>query len=111
MGIALIGKIVRLITALVVGVIVLGIILVVLKANPSNTIVKAVTDTARFLVGPFKNLFTLSNPRWGTALNWGIAALVYAIVGGIVAGLFERAGAGAAGGGARGGMLRRRAAR
>ncbi len=90
--VSLIAGIIRLIVTVVVIVIVVGILLAVLKANPDNDIVKAVDDAASFLARPFEGLFDLDSARWQKALNWGIAALVYAIVGGFVASLIGRTG-------------------
>jgi membrane-bound ClpP family serine protease len=87
---ALLARLVDLITAAVVLLIVLGIVLVVLKANPANQIVTWVHDAASFLAGPFDNLFKLRNPRTETAVNWGIAAVVYLIVGRFIARLLRR---------------------
>ena len=55
------ARIVRLVTSLVVALIVIGILLVVLGANESNSIVSTLLDGARWLVTPFKNVFHLSN--------------------------------------------------
>lgn len=79
-----------LITALVVGVIVLAILLVVLGANESNVIVGAVLDAAKFLVGPFKSIFDLSKHKIEIAVNYGLAAVVYLIVGNLIARLLRR---------------------
>jgi multisubunit Na+/H+ antiporter MnhG subunit len=95
----MLARIVRLITAVVVGVIVLGIVLHVLGANGSNAIVEVVYDVAGWLVTPFKGIFDLDEAKAQIAANWGLAAVVYAIVGGVVASLLARA---AVGGGARG---------
>ena len=65
--------------------IVAGILLVVLDANPTNDVVSAIHDAARALVGPFDGMFTLDSADATLALNWGIAALVYLIVGGLIA--------------------------
>lgn len=86
----LISRLVRLVTWIVVIVIVAAILLRVLGANPANTIVRDVHDVARALVGPFKNLFTIKNPKVSIAVNWGIAALVYLIVGNLIASLIAR---------------------
>lgn len=70
----------------------LGIILIVLDANPKNGIVEWVTDTARWLAGPFKNLFEIDNRDWRVAVNWGLAAIVYSAIAHLVARLAARAG-------------------
>ena len=84
------ARIVSLITWAVVLVIVAGILLVVFDANTSNQVVKAVHDAAKFLVTPFKNMFSLSSHKGTIALNWGIAALVYLVVGSFIARLLRR---------------------
>ncbi len=80
-----------LVASLVFLVIALGIVLVVLDANPQNAVVQLVTGVARFLVGPFDGLFTLRHPKLATAVNWGIAAFVWLLAGALVAGLLRRA--------------------
>jgi hypothetical protein len=84
------ARIVSLITAVVVGLIVIGILLTVLDANKSNDIVKHLLDWAKFLVGPFKDVFKLHDPKLKIAVNWGLAAAIYAIVGGFIAKLLRR---------------------
>jgi hypothetical protein len=86
-----IARLVRLIVGLVVLVIVAAIVLRVAGANPGNVIVKDVHDVARALVGPFKNVFTIKNPKASIAANWGLAAVVWLVVGGLIAGLIARA--------------------
>jgi hypothetical protein len=58
-------------------ILVAGILLVVLGANHSNEIVKAVRSAARFLAGPFAGLFSLHNRKASTAVDWGLAAVVW----------------------------------
>jgi hypothetical protein len=79
------ARAIRLITSLVVLVIVVGIVLLLLKANPGNQVVSAIHDAAAWLAGPFKGLVHLSKARTETAVNWGIAALVYFVVGHVLA--------------------------
>jgi len=64
----------------------------VLSANPHNTIVTDIHDAANWLVGPFHNVFSVNGAKLNLALNWGLAAVVYAIVGGLLASLVARAG-------------------
>lgn len=85
------ARLVRTIANLVALVIVAGILLFVLGANQSNDIVSAVMDAGRWLVGPFDGLFTIDDPKWELAVNWGIAAAVYAFVGSLIASLLARA--------------------
>ncbi|HLM25883.1 MAG TPA: hypothetical protein VK304_02835 [Thermoleophilaceae bacterium] len=86
----LLARLVMLITWLVVAVIVIAILLVVLGANESNTIVQAVQDAAKFLVGPFETIFSFSNHKTEVAVNYGLAAAVYFIVGSLIARLLRR---------------------
>ena len=90
----LLTRIVRIVTALVVGFIVVGIALHLLDARASNVLVSFVYDVAGWLVTPFKGLFSPDGAKLRIAVNWGVAALVYALVGGLIARLLAGAGAG-----------------
>jgi hypothetical protein len=79
------ARLVRLAAGVVAAIIVAGILLIVLEANPGNDIVSAVHDAARALVGPFDGMFSLDSAKATVAVNWGIAAVVYLIVGALVA--------------------------
>jgi uncharacterized membrane protein YczE len=84
------ARLVRTLAGLIALLIVAAIVLFLLGANPSNGIVSAIHDAAAWLVGPFKNLFKIHNAKLAVAVNWGIAALVYVIVGGFIASLLAR---------------------
>jgi hypothetical protein len=85
-----VARIVSLITSIVVGLILIGILLVVLEANRDNTIVDWLRDAAAWLAEPFDNVFKLDSRKENVAVNYGLAALVYAIVGGLIARLLRR---------------------
>jgi hypothetical protein len=89
MGLTL-ARLVRTLAGLIALVIVAAIVLFVLGANPSNGIVSAIHDAGAWLAGPFKNLFGIHNPKLAMAVNWGLAALVYLIVGHFIASLLAR---------------------
>ena len=91
-GFLLAARLVMLVTTVIVGIIVAAILLRVLEANASNSIVEGVTDLARTLVGPFKDLFTIDNPKVEIAVNWGLAALLWLIVGSLIARVLRRLG-------------------
>ena len=91
-GFLLAARVVMLITSVIVAIIVAAILLRVLGANASNSIVEGVTDLARTLVGPFKDLFTIENAKVEIAVNWGLAALLYLVVGSLIAKFLRRAG-------------------
>jgi hypothetical protein len=84
------ARLVRTLAGLVALVIVAAIVLFVLGANQSNGIVSAIHDAGQWLVGPFKNLFKIHNAKLAMAVNWGLAALVYLIVGHFIATLLAR---------------------
>jgi len=90
----LLANLVRAITAIVVGIIVVAIVMVLLGANQSNDIVQWFHDAGSWLAGPFRGLFDIGGEKANIALNWGIAAVVYGLVGGFIASLLARAGAG-----------------
>jgi hypothetical protein len=71
-------------------VLVLGIVLVVLEANPSNDLVRLVRDAAGWLAGPFDGLFDLRRHKVEVAVNWGIAAVVWYAVARLIARLLLR---------------------
>jgi hypothetical protein len=87
------ARLVRTVVGVVVLVIVVGGILFLLSANPSSVIVRDIHDAASWLVGPFKNVFSISgHPKATLAANWGLAAIVYLVVGGLIASLIARMG-------------------
>jgi hypothetical protein len=86
----LLARVVHLLVSIVVLIIVAGILLVVLKANASNSIVSEVHDWARSLAGPFDGIFSFHSANVAIAVNWGIAAVVYLLVGGLIGRLIGR---------------------
>ena len=89
-GAGLLVRVVQLVVSVVVLIIVAGILLVVLKANPGNSIVSEVHGWARSLAGPFDGIFSFRNAHTAIAVNWGIAAVVYLFAGGLIARLIGR---------------------
>ena len=94
----MIARLIRFAGLVVAGILVAGILLIVFEANPSNSIVEAVTDAAKWLAGPFHDLFSLDKRKTRIAVNWGIAAAVYFFVASLIATLIAR---GAVAGGSR----------
>jgi hypothetical protein len=78
------GRIVSLVLSIVVLIILAGILLVVLKANPANSVVSELHSWAHWLAGPFDGMFSLHSANTAIAVNWGIAAIAYLIVGGLI---------------------------
>jgi hypothetical protein len=85
-----VARIVSLITSIVVGLIVLAIVLILLEASRSNGIVDALVSAGDWLSSPFHGIFSLDSHKATVAVNWGLAALVYALVGGFIARLLRR---------------------
>lgn len=79
------ARLVRMAAGVVAAIIVAGVLLVVFDANPANDVVSTVHDAARALVGPFDRMFTLDSGKATVAVNWGIAALVYLVLGALIA--------------------------
>lgn len=98
---SLLARIVRIITGLLAGLLVLGILLVVLEANEDNGIVAAILDAARYLARPFDEMFNLDDPKIEIAVNWGIAAVVYIVAGALIVALLAAIGRSVAGRGRR----------
>ncbi len=89
-GLSVLARVASVITGIVVGLILIGILLVLLGANSGNDIVNWFVDAARWLAGPFDNMFKLDGRKANVAVNWGLGALVYALVGGLIVRLLRR---------------------
>jgi hypothetical protein len=84
------ARLINTVAGIVSAVIVLGIVLVVLGANPANDVVNAVLDAGRFLAGPFRDVFSFDHHKLEVAVNWGIAAAVYTMAAGLLVRLLRR---------------------
>jgi hypothetical protein len=89
-ALGVLARVIEIAVAVVALIIAVGVLLVVLEANRSNDIVKAILDAAEWLAGPFKDFFSLDDRKLEVAVNWGLALLVYVLVGRTVAGLLRR---------------------
>jgi hypothetical protein len=85
-----VARIVSLITSVVVGLIVLAIVLVVLEASRGNAIVDWLVGAGQWLSTPFHGIFSLDSHKGTVAVNWGLAAVVYWLIGSFVARLLRR---------------------
>jgi hypothetical protein len=85
-----VARIVRLITSVVVGLLLLAIVLVLLEANRDNAIVEALLDAGAWLAEPFDNVFSMDTRKERIAVNYGVAALVYGIAGALILRLLRR---------------------
>jgi hypothetical protein len=89
-GLGAVARVIMIVGTIVAAIIVAGIIMRLLGANGSNAIVSAVMDAARWLVGPFRGMFSINDPDWRIIANWGLAAAVYLVVSRILARLIAR---------------------
>ncbi len=86
---AKLARAVRIVFGVLAAILALGALLVVLRdnVNESNSVVKLITDVADAISGPFSRDngvfdFTGKNAESKNALlNWGIAAIVYLLIG------------------------------
>ncbi|AXK34933.1 hypothetical protein DVA86_22110 [Streptomyces armeniacus] len=76
---------VRLVADLVAGIIALWVLLYLLDANPSNDLVSTAHDAARWLAAWSHDLFSFSRDWLRVVVNYGVAAVVYLLVGHAVA--------------------------
>ena len=87
------ARVVRIVFGVLATILALGAVLVVLRnnINENNSIVELVTNVADAISGPFSRddgifSFTGKNAESKNALlNWGIAAIVYLLVGRLIA--------------------------
>jgi hypothetical protein len=84
------ARVVTLIFGFIAAVILLHIGFVLLEANPGNALVAIIADLAAWFGFLFKDMFTLENDKLQTLLNYGIAALIYLLIGAAIRGLFRR---------------------
>lgn len=97
---AQVARVVRIVFTVLAAILALGALLVVLRdsVNEQNTIVKLITDVADAVAGPFSKedgIFDFSgkNAEAKNALvNWGIAAVVYLVLGRVLAGVIAPKG-------------------
>jgi len=89
-ALGVLARALELVVAVVAVIIAVGVLLVVLEANPDNAIVETWLDAARWLVGPFADFFTLDDRKLQIAVNWGLALLIYVLAGRGAAGLLRR---------------------
>jgi hypothetical protein len=78
-------RLIRTIAGIVAAILVAAVLLRVLSANPHNVIVSDLHDAGSTLVGPFKGLFSVHSAKVTMAVNWCIAAVVYLLLGHLVA--------------------------
>ncbi len=94
-GALLLARLVMTVAGLIALLIALAIVLRDVGANSSNTIVEGIHEGANFFAGSFTGLITFSGkPKLELTVDWGIALVVYLIVGAVIAGAIRNVGLG-----------------
>lgn len=94
-GVLLLARLVMAAASVIALLIALAIVLRDVDANSANTIVKGIHEGANFFAGAFTGLIRFSgHPKRAITINWGIALLVYLIVGAIVSNMIAGVGRG-----------------
>jgi hypothetical protein len=90
-----VARLVMTIAALIALLIGLAIVLRDVDANASNTIVKGIHDGANFFAGAFTGLIAFKgHAKRAITVDWGIALLVYLLVGAVISRMIARVGHG-----------------
>jgi hypothetical protein len=89
-AVGLVATVVRWAGLVIALILVIHVLLTVGHANPDNGITVFFGDTAEPVALAFRNLFTPENPELRVLVNYGLAALFWLIVSGIVARLIRR---------------------
>jgi hypothetical protein len=94
-GVLLIARLVMALASLIALLILLAVVLRDVDANANNTIVKGIHEGANFFAGAFTGLISFGgHPKRAITVDWGIALVVYLIVGRFVSSLVARVGRG-----------------
>jgi hypothetical protein len=90
-----VASIVRWVGLIFAAILVIHVIFTVGSANPDNGIVSFVRSWADNLALGFSDLFTPSDEKLRVLVNYGIAAIFWLVVSGILAKVIRRVGGGA----------------
>lgn len=91
----MLARLVMAVASLIALLIALAIVLRDIDANAGNTIVKGIHGGANFFAGAFTGLIAFNgHPKRAITIDWGIALIVYLVVGAVIAGYIRRLGRG-----------------
>jgi hypothetical protein len=91
-GTGVIISVIRAIGLIIVAFLVVHILLVTFDANPTNQFATFVRNGANFFSLGLTDLFQPQNPKVMTAVNYGIAAVIWLVITNFVTGLVRRVG-------------------
>ncbi|MEV4170624.1 hypothetical protein [Nonomuraea sp. NPDC049709] len=89
--VAAVAYVVKVATRVAALSLVLYAVFTVFRANPANVWYQFVESLAAWLSLGLANLFQLADPRWTALVNYGLAAVVWLIIGSALASLIRRA--------------------
>src|ERR1700728_2244741 len=84
------GALIMAAVAIIAFILLLHILFVLIGTNPGNSIVSTDANWAGHLAAWFKGMFTTSSAKWNTVLDYGLATIVYLIVGRVFSSVVER---------------------
>ncbi len=88
--ITLLATAVRVVAAVIGGVILLHAVFVLFEANPGNPLVEFTTGWRDTFAWFTRDLFTTDDPKIGEAINDAVAALIYVVAGSLASKLIVR---------------------
>jgi hypothetical protein len=89
-GAGAVASVIHLVTGLVVAIFLFHMLFVVFEANQDNGFVSGVYNLAKVLVLGLGDVFTPDDAKLGVVLNYGLAALLYLVVGQIIVRMLNR---------------------
>lgn len=87
-----VATVLRVIGLVIVAILVIHILLTLFGANPANSFATFIRDGARMFSLGLTDLFNFPDPKLSTAVNFGIAAVIWLVITSIVVGLVRRVG-------------------
>ena len=85
------GDLVFLAAAIIAAIIIAHIVLVLIGANPANDIAHTLADWSGWLATWFDDLFEPTNEKLEIFINFGLAALFFLVIGGVLRTAIDRA--------------------
>lgn len=86
----IVAAVVRGVAAVIAAVMVVYALFILFEANPTNGLVTFTNSIYNDFGGFTRDLFTTSNPKFGAAINVGLAAVIWVVAGSIISKLIVR---------------------
>jgi hypothetical protein len=86
----IVAAIVRGVAAVIAAVMLVYALFILFGANPTNGLVTFTQSIYDAFGGFTKNLFSTDNPKYGAAINVGLAAVIWVVAGSIISKLIVR---------------------